>query len=189
MRGHAVRTSLRLAPQKRARIKAPRGTRLWTKPEIDIVLKYYPNFEKMTDLLPHRTERACRNKWYESTSKRIINPWTGAELMVLRRLYPHADREYLIKSLPKRSVYAIHSRACLLKIRRPLPKFRLCGVCIIDDIKLRARKMNYTMKELDAETGSNDYFRSVSLSGYVRIRSILSALELLGGRIEIIWKE
>lgn len=109
--------------------------------------------------------------------------------MVLRRLYPHADREYIIKSLPKRTVYAIHSQAYLLKIRRPLPKFRLCGVCIIDDIKLRARKMNYTMKELDAETGSNSYFSKVSLSGYVRVRSILNALELLGGRIEIVWEE
>lgn len=179
----------RLMPASSAWMELHCGHRRWTAPELALVRAHYPDRKKLAAVLPHRTFNACAVQWYRRWPTGSIRPWTAAEISRLRRLYPVASWSEVQQAFPRRTGNAIRYQACKLRLYRPTYPFKLSGNVIVDTVKLRARAEGLSMRFLDLEAASGQYFRSTSRSGHVRTSAIEKALTILGGRLEFVWEK
>ena len=72
-------------------VASGKQTGRWTEKEIEILKKYYPSkgFGYVHELLPNRSEQACRHKalQLDICAKREEIRWTKKEKQILKRYY------------------------------------------------------------------------------------------------------
>lgn len=97
--------------------------RRWSQQELDHVRRLYPDYawSGIIPALPKRSKAAIRCKVFELGLKRkwaSRTPWTGAEIAILRKLYPNAPWSQICKAIPRHPKPAIGKMATSLKIGR-----------------------------------------------------------------------
>ncbi|MDR6659733.1 uncharacterized protein (DUF433 family) [Tardiphaga robiniae] len=107
----------------------------------------------------------------------------------MRRIYPSATREELLEAFPRRSMGQIYDCAARYNVKRKKEPHSTAGFPIIEQIKLRAKKCNISMKDLDAMARTTPYFASGRwrFDGLNR-RSVYRAIEALDGEVTIVWR-
>jgi hypothetical protein len=167
-----------------------RGDKVWTVEEDEVVRSKYPDYAAIRKALPHRTYFACRAR---ARTLRIVKerpPYTGKELSIVRRLYPKADREDILSSLPGRTWSQINDLANRNGIRRAPKPFKITGIKVLDQIRTRCRELNYSMPDLDKMARTKTYFAKAKwlIRNKINHRAIGRAVDALHGDIEADWK-
>lgn len=165
----------------------PAGRWLWTPVEDAILLDLYPDYSALVSSLPGRTRKAIErraDKLRISTPRRI---WSAEEF--LRMAAPYRQGAPLSAILPllcEKTVDQVYRKAGKCRIKRPKRRPRHTGLTIVDSIRQRAFDLNFTMRELDEETGKTCYFQNPTSLRWDRIAR---AIECLGGRPVIHFSE
>lgn len=179
-----------IVPGSPAWLAIRRRADFWTDQDVATLLMHFPDREKLADLLPHRTPVACSSKYARCGIGRPLRLWSSEECVALRKLYTVATIEQLVAAFPGRTLRGIRIKASKRKLRRPPPPIAPTGNIIIDTIRQRAKDLTLTMRDLDLEAGSRNYFKSTSMRrGFLRASAISSALKVLGGKLQIAWDE
>lgn len=166
------------------------GRLVWTDAEIALLLKNYPNWEVLSELLPRRSSRACMAKAQALGIVEHKRAWTTVELSRLRRLYPTSNREGLELAFPGRTHGAIAACAARLGVSKKRKPYALVGRPVIDEIRRRCRSLNYTMRDLDALAKTKTYFRGRHWRRVARTTAAMTkAVLALDGDLQIQWTE
>ena len=177
------------ARRKRARTGlTPRGDKLWTPAEDPILRKLYPDYASIRKRLRRRTKQALEARVRTLGLQRRLRKWTAAELSLLRKMWPSATEQQLLDAFPGASFSAIKGQAQRFKLSRR-PRLLMTGKPLVDEVRQRARAMNYTMPELDCLAKSGSYFQSNCFINHVQLTHVYSAVRRLGGVIRIQWKD
>lgn len=167
----------------------PRGLKVWSKDEDDVIRSCYPNYAAITEALPHRTLRACRGRARRLAVADTRPPFTAKELLIVRRLYPAGEQSQVLAALPGRDWTQIAKLANRHRIHRRPKSLKPTGVPVLDQIRERCRELNYTMSDLDKMIKGRGYFGGARWSsGHIHHRDIGRAVMVLFGEIRADWK-
>jgi hypothetical protein len=125
-----------------------------------------------------------RTAWAYRSEKSFVGPARGG--CWLRRLFPTATPAELQAAFPGQTYAAIERRAARFGVRRAT--FRAItptGNDLIDSVRKRARSLNFSMSELDAEVGAKHYF----CTGCRARPPAARALNVLDGAFRIEWRD
>ncbi|MEF3133028.1 hypothetical protein OS035_16340 [Rhizobium sp. 268] len=189
---HARNAASAVRARKRVRKEGfnMRGEKLWSEDEIEIVRHLAPDYDAICKLIPHRTRRAIRAQASVLGRAHKRHRWTGAEVALLRRLYPNASREKLCESFPGVSWRAICAVARYHGFRRARKPYVLTGVTPLDDIRAKCFEIHWTMADLDEAAGTKGYFARARWGRKtVNYKAIGRAIQSLDGVINIQWLE
>jgi DNA-binding XRE family transcriptional regulator len=163
----------------------------WTAEELELVRLIYP-VEKWSNILkqfPGRTQAAIRNQVISQGIKRVYNsrtPWTGAERVILQRLWPHGSWAELLVGIPRHPQPAIAKMAAQMKLRRD-PSAKQSRHSIIRTLRETRRKNGMTQERLAELVGSHcvqiaKWERGEQLP---RLQSFFDWIEAMGFRLEL----
>lgn len=191
--GWAARNAV-MAERTRARIRqagvTAKGHPLWTKEEDAKVLRLYPDYKALRRALRRRTYRALRARAGTLGITKKRHTWTAAEASRIRKLYPTANKGELYAAFPGLRWNQIVGKARHIRVRRNRRPLSPTGFPIIDEVRQRAFRLNYSMVELDAIAGTKTYFQKGGWhNGIVNKRAIYKAIEALDGEVLAVWKE
>ena len=169
----------------------PNGHRLWDRFEAGNLQLGYPDYTSVMLLNVRRTRPAHHSKAGRmGITKPRAPEWDPNELFKLHRLYPKATKQELLSALPGRAWTAICRRARADGYRRPRAAYKETGHCALDQILLRARERNISLRELDAETQSKSYFSRRKWRGRpLNLAYVARAAAFLGGRLRVRWRQ
>lgn len=182
------------AERRRARIndrmrrigKTGRGYAMWDKDETALIRRHYQDIKFLQQKLPRRSRTAIRQKARLMGLTRRFEPWTGAGIAKLRRLWPRASRDDVRKAFPNYSWSRIYSKACKLRIKRNR-QHRPADHPFIEEIRKRGRSLNLSLPDIDRMAGAPSYFKNSCRKRNPRIHWLIKAIEALDGHIEIVW--
>lgn len=167
-----------------------RGDKLWSEDEIAIVHRLAPDYDAICKLLPHRTRKAIRVQASVFGKANKRHRWTGAEVALLRKLYPNASREELCERFPDVSWNAICAVARYHGFHRARKPYVMTGVAPLDEIRTKCFEIRWTMADLDQAAGTKGYFsRAGWLGKPVNYKAIGRAIQSLDGVIRVQWSE
>ncbi len=164
------------------------GKKVWTIEEDNIVRSLFPDYKAMLKELPHRSYSGFRYRAHVLDLVTRRPPFTAKELSTIRRFYPTAEREELLSLLPGRKWHAIASVAARNGIYRELKPFKVTGLTVLDQIRLRCRELNYTMPDLDKMARTKHYFEKAAWLNYTSHRALGRAVDALFGDMKADWK-
>lgn len=174
----------------RRRGTTTQGHKLWTGAEDDILRKSYPNYQAMKQAMPHRTRIAIWSRCREIGLKRTRHRWLAIEISKLRKLYPSSPRSVICNEFPDVSWVNIRKAATYYGLRRNPRKHRRTGKPVIDIILSRIEEIEWTLADLDAESGTGNYFRRHYWRRHrLNFNAIAKAVRALDGDLEISWKQ
>lgn len=169
---------------------SPMGYPVWTAEEDATLVGCFPDYKLAMKRLKRRTYYACRERASVLGLVKRRPQWTAAGVSRLRKIIRTASDEELLEAFPGRSLTQIRYKARLLRIRNGPPPLKLTSIDAIDQIKLRAREMNYSMRELDGIVGTRTYFLKAGWSrGRLNYDAIAKAAEAMGGHLVIEWDD
>ncbi|WP_406854667.1 hypothetical protein ABEG18_19250 [Alsobacter sp. KACC 23698] len=163
------------------------GQKLWT-PEEDAILKaYYPDKRAAHAALPHRTFQAVKSRGVTLgiAPRRMV--WSAVDLKRLKKMRPTASSAELTEAFPGRSLSSIlHAASYYGAKRRPRPPAKM-GDPLVDEIRLRAFQLGFSICDLDEEAKSRGFFRSWARPKLLRYME--RAIDILGGKLVIEWED
>ena len=163
----------------------------WTPEELELVRLIYPA-EKWPAILkqfPGRTQAAIRNQAISQGIKRLRNsrtPWTGAEKMALRRLWPRAPWSEILDTIPRHPQPAIGRMASQMGLRRD-PSTKQSKHRLIWTLRETRRKNGMTQERLAEILGSH----AVQIAKWERgeqmprLLSFFDWVQAMGFRLEL----
>lgn len=193
---------MRLSPNARGAVSAenarramtrrgvtPNGYRLWDPPEARNLRYGYPDYDGVMAINTRRTRTAHHSK---ARRMGITTPrardWDPNELFKLHQLFPRATQAELLQALPGRTWKAICNRARADGYRRKARPLKPTGNAVLDQILERARRLNWSRAELDAETNSRRYFELMGWrNGRWDQKIHIRAVQVLGGQLRACW--
>jgi len=167
---------------------------IWTRKEVEILRKHYPNLSLLVKQLPGRTREAIKTKARKSGLARKHHVWTTTEISQLRKLFPKLPKEELLAMFPYCSWESLYKAANYYKIYRP--RFKLqwgkIGNPVIDDIRDRACDFRYSQGEVldfaDLPRHRAEIFKKRGTKrGVAKLWEVEAVVRALGGRIVIEW--
>jgi len=169
--------------------RTPNGHQLWLPREDAIVLALYPDYRAMRKALRRRSIVALWHRARFLGIARRTHIWLTTEVSRLRRLFGTANRDDVLRAFPEMTWRQVEAKAHRLGLQRPRRKPKATGHPMVDDVRLRAHQLNYSMADLDAVARSKRYFQKdakyrASVNGQVLFR----AIEALGGEVSIRWE-
>lgn len=164
---------------------------VWTEHEDDKLRRLYgtATYSEIAKRFKGRTSHAIRwrARFLGLTPRRHI--WTGADIVRLRRLYRHATPTEVCAAFPGLSWIQIRQAARYHGLTRPRRKYVSTGVDALDEIRLRAFELGYSMSDVDKLARSKKYFeRAGWLSGHINYAAIGRAVAALDGTITATWR-
>lgn len=161
IRYHAERAER--ADRARRRIlregRTPDGRRLWSREEEAFVRRHYPDVARIQRRFQHRTTGAIRAKAFKLGLTRKSEPWTGAKILLLRKVWGRGSRDDVRKAFPECSWQRLYDKACSLRLRRPHrqppAKHRL-----LEEIRARGRALDLTLTDIDRLTNHRSGYSS-----------------------------
>lgn len=163
-------------------------SRLWMPAELAILRRHYPDVETLVKLLPERTRSAIRLRGGPTKKRGSNSLWTPLEVSILRRVYndPNVD---LKKALPKRSMHAICHKLRSQRIaRKRRIQFVKTGLPLTDEIRSQARRIGWTLIDLDYFARTRKYFQTVDYERDTH-PALLRAVAAMGGKVQVIWPD
>jgi len=163
----------------------------WTNYEGGLIARHYPKIDFLLSILEFRSRTVIKRR-----ARRLglrdpkIRSWTCGEVITLRKYYKIMPVKEFMKLMPERSYDSIRSKARCLQIKRhKLPRLIPTGVNLIDTIKIEASHQNMTTVDLDYLSNTGEYFSRKCRHRPVDFYACAQAIQLFGGRLEIVWNE
>lgn len=167
------------------------GGHPWTEKELLIVRTLYPTakWPPLLKALPGRSKASIRCQVISLGIKRERNsrtPWTGAENMLLRKLYPSASWPDIVRAIPRHPQTAIARQASTLKLKRDGAK-KKANASIIRELRAYRRTLNIPSDHLADRIGTH----RVQLSRWERgeqlprLQSFFDWVEALGLQLHL----
>jgi hypothetical protein len=180
----------RVQREFRPRLRYGKLITKWMPDEDGVIRDLCPDYHAIRRKLPHRTYHAIRFRAGALHLTKKRHKWTGAELNKLKKLYAGGcSREELLAAFPHATTwYQLKGEIRYHKFHREKVKLKLTGVAIIDAIRERAQKLNFSMAELDAEVKSNLYFQKATWRSKMNGKHIIRAIAVLGGSLSVNWE-
>lgn len=163
------------------------GAPVWTTAELEILQRLYPDLDAITQALPRRTPAAIAHKARQIGLVPPLRIWSERDAQKLRKPYvTGVPIDTLMEIFPGKSKRQIWGKANSMRYRRPRRAPKATGMPLVDCIRRRAFDLYITMTELDAIVGKARYF---VCPRYVDWRALQRAMEFLGGRPVVRWRE
>lgn len=167
-----------------------KGDQLWTAEELGIVANYYPDYEAIERILPHRTRIAMYYAARKVGVRKSLRAWSASDVSKLRKFWHRSTQEELLAMFPGTTWEGLRSFAGARGFRRPRRPYKLTGCRIFDQIRARCFEIGWTMIDLDKEARTGRYFEQVDLSRTKpNYRAMGKAAEALGGVLFVQWIE
>lgn len=166
------------------------GKKLWTDDEVAVLKAYAPDYDECVRRLPHRTRKAVMCQAHLRGLGARRPDWTMTDIAKLRKLFPMASKSALLAAFPTRTWHGIEQAARTHGAKRDRSPLKITGFPILDQIKARTQEIGWTMKDLDAEARTGNYFDRQSYRRALHQPSpekLVRAILALGGTIEINW--
>lgn len=166
----------------------PGGAKVWTDEEDNRLRKHFPDYPAMMKALPNRTRNAIRGRVQVIGIARKYRRWTGRDVLILRKLFPTASWDVILKELPGRTISEIRAyaqRKFLFRQRHYEPT----GYPAIDAIRQRALQHNLSMHDLDELARTNGYFASARWTQSITPKYVFRAIEALDGDVMPVWRD
>lgn len=190
---HARNAASAVRARKRIRKEGfnMRGDKLWSEDEIEIVRHLAPDYDAICKLIPDRTRKAVRVQASVLGKAHKRHCWTGAEVALLRKLYPNASRERLCESFPDVSWNAICMVARYHGFNRARKPYVVTGVAPLDQIRTKCFEIHWTMADLDQAAGTKGYFSRAGWLGkhVINYKAIGRAIAALDGEVTAAWND
>jgi hypothetical protein len=166
------------------------GHRLWTEHERRVIAKHKPNYDRLCQLLPHRTRGAIIKEALSLGPKRFVRRWTAAEVSKLRKLYPSAPAEEICAAFPWACWINIRQLARYHGFRRKQKAYKITGIPALDDVRRRCFEIGWSMRDLDSAARTGRYFYCGGWSGKrINYRALGRAIEALDGQFRVQWND
>ncbi|MDD9899430.1 MAG: hypothetical protein OXT65_00435 [Alphaproteobacteria bacterium] len=184
-------TAQRMRKRMKRTGKTPRGHWLWTKEEDRKVIRLYPDYKAMKKQLRRRTLISLKRRASNLGIARKRHVWTGAEITLLRRLFPETPRHEILAAFPYLTWRQIYSRARYAGFRRKKKPFKMTGHQPLDDILRFAYRNNLSLADIDKLSRTKKYFQKAQWcsNGFRGHKAILRAALALGGRVRVEWED
>jgi hypothetical protein len=168
-----------------------KGYKLWTDEEDEVLRSSYPDLQKMTVELPHRTKLAVYARCLRLGMKTERREWKASELSKLRRLYHKATHQEIMEEFPGYTWASISARARYHGISRTYRhKYPRTGKPIMDAILGRIEELGWSLRDLDEASKSGRYFRNQKWRRWKpNIKFIQRAVQAMDGELKASWKE
>ena len=168
--------------------RTPMGDAIWTQREISVCLEHHPDFVIMQKKLPRRTRGAiaemCRRLGLTDPPK----PWTGAEHIRLRKMYPSASWEEILAAFPGRTRQGIIQVAYRRGLRRDRRPYKIIGHLALDQVRQRCFELGLNMPDLDEWVNGKGFFSRLALRGRrPHMHTLERAAKALGGKLVVEW--
>jgi len=163
---------------------------LWTPAEDALVRKIYPDYPRLGELLPQRTDFAIRSRAATLGVRKKRRQWTTPEMKSLRKMYEGgATKHEILAAFPHSNWTNIKGIVNWYGFHRKDRRFKLTGIPVIDMIRERAEAMNLSMIDVDAMAKTKCYFqRSGWQTSSLNGKYILRAIIALAGSPSVIWE-
>lgn len=167
----------------------PNGFPLWEPREVEPVARMYPDYGSIFPRLDRRTHPAVYNKAARLgiTRPRSL-PWSDNEILRLRKVYPKESREEILAAFPGRSYGAIAKASNTRGVYRARRSPAKTGFRLLDQVLVRAQKMNLSMADLDALARCGSYFKRRGWTTHADERFHYLAARALGGTVRADFK-
>lgn len=163
------------------------GAPIWTTAELEVLRRFYPDLDAVARALPQRTSAATAHKARQIGLVPPLRIWSNDEARKLRKPYvTGVPIDKLTEMFPGKSKRQVWHKANKMGYRRPRRTPKATGMPLVDSIRRRAFDLHITMIELDAIVGKARYF---VCPRYVDWRALQRAMEFLGGRPMVRWRE
>ncbi len=131
--------------------QTPKGHRLWTEHEDNLIRRFFPNYGLLgKKLSPRRSYHGIRHRAAKlgliQTNRRN---WTMAELSRLRRLWPTASKVELLAAFDGRTWSSLTGAAHRYHLRRHARPLASSGNPMVDEIRRRALELRLSMSDMD----------------------------------------
>lgn len=168
----------------------PRGRKLWSDKDDEILKTLYPSYAAMRTQLPERTLRALQARCEVLGITKKLHWWQASEVAKLRRLYPSASQTKLREEFPGLTSKAIERAAARNGIHRAKRRYKRTGSLPMDQILTRIEEIGWTLVDLDAESKTGRYFRSGCWRGCrPNFSKLAKAVRALDGELIVSWRE
>lgn len=163
------------------------GVPVWTTAELEVLQRLYPDLDAITRALPRRTPAAISHKARQIGLVPPLRIWSDGDARKLRKPYvAGVPIGTLAEIFPGKSKRQIWSKANSMGYRRPRRAPKATGMPLVDNVRRRAFELRIKMTELGAIVGKARYF---VCPRYVDWRALQLAMEFLGGRPVVRWRE
>ncbi len=163
------------------------GAPIWTTAELEVLRRLYPDLDAIARALPQRTPTAIAHKARQIGLVPPLRIWSERDAQKLRKPYvAGVPIDTLTEMFPGKSKQQVWHKANKMGYRRPRRAPKVTGMPLVDSIRRRAFDLHITMTELDAIVGKTRYF---VYPCYVDWRALQRAMEFLGGKPMIRWRE
>lgn len=127
-------------------------TKRWQPAEDRLVRKHYPKSALLAELLLNRTRSAIRVRFQVLGLSRNFQPWTGADLVKLRRVAGTMPLADAAKLFPGGSAHAVKTKIREQKLTQPKIKVT-STVPVLEDVRQRCRQLGLSYRSVAHAVG------------------------------------
>jgi hypothetical protein len=169
--------------------KSPNGCPLWTEKELATCGEFFPDFKAIKRRLRRRSLVAVQQKCRDLGLSQQRNAWTGADIAKLRKLYPSATHDELRTAFPNHPLSSIKTAANKRGIFRVKKPYVPTGHPLLDEVRARCYELKLTMPDLDAMSGTKQYFRQSGWNSNRKAHpAMVRAVVALAGTMKVEWE-
>ncbi|KQW62676.1 MULTISPECIES: hypothetical protein [unclassified Ensifer] len=166
------------------------GQRVWSAEEDLVCQLFYPDYFALRQILYNRTSRAIQKRCQSLGLAKRRRQWGPLDKQKLRKLYPSATREEICATFPDVAWENIQAVARYYGWKRNKKPYKITGVVSLDQVRVRCYEIKWTMRDLDEESRTKRYFQTRGhRSKYPNFKEINRAASVLGGQLEIQWRQ
>lgn len=158
------------------------GYKSWSPTEDDILRCNYGDPEHLSRLLPERTIRSIKARAGRLGIDRGYREWTTKEIAILIRMRGTHKIRCIVAELPSRSHHSVALKCLQLRLWRRKRKPTITGDTLLDEVRLRAYDLKYSMLELDDAACTRPYFSRDCLVRPRNYKALMKAILFLGGK-------
>lgn len=138
---------------------SPNGHPIWTPPEKSPFEVLGPAYGVIQPMLDRRTPLSLRSKAWRMGVTYRRRSLSEDQVRLLKRIYPHATHQELLQAFSGWSIKAIRAAANRRGYRRAPKPLEVTGNRLLDQILSRAKRNNYSLRDLDAMCRSKSYWQ------------------------------
>ena len=162
----------------------------WGAEEDDLVRALYPDYIALQTHFPLRSLGSIRGRAKSLGIQHKRRRWLASHRAILRREWDAGKTvaqiaaEHFPDVEPNQAKWWASFNVRGTRERRALAKL---GSPVLDDIRTRARERGLTMAQLDKQCGAGVYFQHNRKE--VVVRWVVAAVEMLGGDLDVAWRD
>jgi len=160
----------------------------WCPEEDGVLQSLYPDYRELRRYIPWRSFYSIRRRAERLGIQRKRRRWLASELTLIKRERAEGKtfRQIAAEHFPGVDVGVVSSRGSAVTTAL-IPPLKKLGIPVIDEIRAKARQRKMTLSQLDEHCCSGTYFQRNST--HLKMRWVAAAVELLGGELDVAWRD